>query len=45
MRRRTVGTSMTNGWSALITVCAELMPLSIFNVKIVGWLTLKDASP
>jgi hypothetical protein len=45
MRKGTGGTSTTDGWSALITGCAEHMPLSIFSVKIVGWLTSKDASP
>ena len=45
MRRETFGISMTVGYSALITGCAGHTPLSIFNVKIVGWLTSKDASP
>jgi len=44
MRKGTVGTSTTNRWSAVIMGCAE-HTLSIFNVKIVGWLTSKDASP
>jgi hypothetical protein len=45
MRRGTGGTSTTDGWSASITGYVEHTPLSIFIVKIVGWLTSKDASP